>query len=127
VNNRISNKERANNFEIKKKDEFIVIEIKTQRFDLKISKSLQELVCELIEEKRHKLILDFNTVNFLDSSGLGVLVFLTNSYKQDNGFAIFNINSFVIKDLLNLTRMDEFLNIHNTYDECVNSILNLEA
>jgi anti-anti-sigma factor len=69
---------------------------------------LKETARKLIGEKK-RLVLDFSDVNYLDSSGLGMIVGLYVSAKRAGcQFKVINLRPRV-KEIFTLTRLDEAL------------------
>lgn len=68
-----------------KVDEYTKISIDTERLDLASMKETKETVQPILDTN-NKIILDLSAVQFLDSSGLSVLIgFLKYLNKQENG------------------------------------------
>lgn len=68
-----------------KVDEYTKISIDTERLDLASMKETKETIQPILDTN-NKIILDLSAVQFLDSSGLSILIgFLKHLNKQKNG------------------------------------------
>jgi anti-anti-sigma factor len=77
------------------------------------AKEIKDRVDELIRQERYKIILDFEKVPFVDSSGLGLLFKLTTTLKKypGGGVCIYKLRPNIIK-ILKLTGTTENLKIY---------------
>ncbi|WP_129409326.1 STAS domain-containing protein [Marinitoga lauensis] len=64
-----------------------------------------------------EIIVDFSDVYFIDSNGLGVIISLIQRARKYNNKLIFiNVNS-LIKNILDITKVNRLMNILDTYEE----------
>ncbi len=54
----------------------LVVSLKEKRLDAVIAASFRDALVERIDQGQRNLVLDLGYVNFMDSSGLGALVFV---------------------------------------------------
>ena len=75
-------------------------------------------VISLIErEKKERVIIDLSKVDYIDSTGLGILVTIRLYCKKNKIlFATVGVNEKV-KRTFTVTEMSSFLNIHDTIDK----------
>lgn len=82
---------------------------------------IKELIDRLITEKKYRLIVNLEKVNFIDSSGLGALISgLTVLKKHEGGLRIVNITKNVQKTF-ELTNLTSFFGIFDSEAEAVAS------
>jgi len=92
-----------------------IVFIDDDRIDTTNLKEIQELlgpfVTEIQESSVDELELDFNSINFIDSSGLALII---NIYKKllakDQVLTIKNSCDFV-QEIFKVTKLDSFINI----------------
>jgi anti-sigma B factor antagonist len=106
-------------FNIETHDDIIVIKLQGDRLDANTSRELKKLVEERVTQKQDKVILDFESVKFLDSSGLGVLVSITKFLRTPGALVICHIHDRTIQDVLRLTRMDQVFTITDTLEKAL--------
>ena len=83
---------------------------------------LRQEVHELIEKNIHKILLDFSDIDFIDSSGIGLLVeILKTLTKYDNGqLKLVSLNKQV-KDVLKQIQLYSVFDIYEIEDEALES------
>ena len=104
------------NLTIKKSNTQIqIIFIDDDRIDATNLKEIQGLlspyVLEIQESELEELELDFASINFIDSSGLAMII---NIYKKllskNQNLTIINSSTF-IQEIFNVTKLDTFINL----------------
>jgi anti-sigma B factor antagonist len=83
---------------------------------------LQEVetqISELADHGIHKLILDLSGVEFLDSSGLGVLLLLYGKIKDRGGHLRLVAPTPKVLDVLKMTRTDSILSIASNLEAAI--------
>ena len=90
--------------------------------DLQHSPELRKVLQGKIHAKCPALLVDFQGVNYIDSSGLATLVeYRRDSRKYDGGFALANLNARV-RTIFELVRLNEIISLHGTVDEAKASL-----
>jgi len=85
------------------------------------SKALRERVKDLLAEKKTRLVLNLREVNFIDSSGAGVLVACFTSARAVGGdLRLANISRH-FREFLEMTRLMNMLDAFNSVEEAVAS------
>ncbi|KAB3532228.1 STAS domain-containing protein [Alkaliphilus serpentinus] len=75
--------------------------------DVYTAGQLKETFISLLEEKKESIKIDASELEYIDSTGLGVLIGILKRLKQDNkNIIIINIKPS-IKKLLNITGLDK--------------------
>jgi len=75
--------------------------------DIYTAGQLKEAFIKIIEEKKESIRIDAEKLEYIDSTGLGVLIGALKRLRQDNkNIIIFNIKPS-IKKLLNITGLDK--------------------
>ena len=92
--------------------------------DLVVSEveKLRSEIRELAEKNIHKVILDFADIDFIDSSGIGLLVEILKSLSKYEGgqLKIVNINKQV-KDILKQIQLFSIFDIYASEEEALES------
>ncbi len=87
--------------------------------DVYTSIDLKKELNKLVEADKKKLIIDLTKVNYMDSSGLGVLVALLKEVKK-NGGELKLVNLPVsVKKIFDLTRLTKFFDIYESLEEAI--------
>jgi anti-sigma B factor antagonist len=90
--------------------------------DLYNSYKLKELVLKMIEKKIDKFIINLENVDYIDSSGIGALIFICSHIKKVNmKLQITNIHGSV-KKVIELTKLMGYFPISNTIEQAISKI-----
>ncbi len=105
----------------KEDDDIAVVELEGDLVVSEIDKLRQE-VHNLINEKIYKIILDMSGVNFIDSSGIGLLVeFLKSLNKYPEGrLKLTNLGKYV-REILKQIQLYSIFEIYDSVDEALES------
>lgn len=96
--------------DIRPVEQATVIEPLRNRIDAALAVRFREDLMALIAQGNSRLIIDLNRVDFIDSSGLGVLVSLMKAVGGNANLAICNMKDSVFS-VFRLTRMDKIFTI----------------
>lgn len=98
--------------EIENKIQDKLIEIKPiGEVDIYTSPDLKNKVFELIEEKKSDLIINGESLDYIDSTGLGVLMSIYKKMQENNlNFKIINLKPNIYK-LFDITGLNKVFNI----------------
>ncbi|CAH0535173.1 hypothetical protein VST7929_02834 [Vibrio stylophorae] len=104
-------------YRIEQRSECTILFIDEMRFDAVLAPEFREVISHIIEDMHAHLVLDLSKVAFMDSSGLGAIMTV---YKMLNGGKISILNpQRAVRDLLQLTRMDDLLACHESLDSAI--------
>ena len=92
-----------------------------ERIDLNISPLLKEILIRLTEQGKYKIIMDLSATRFIDSSGLGAIVSRIAVVRSNQGDIVLVGVKENILNLLELTHLNQILNIYDTIEEAVTS------
>ena len=83
---------------------------------------LRQEVHELIDKNVHKILLDFSDINFIDSSGIGLLVEILKTLTKYEGgqLKLVNLNRQV-RDILKQIQLYSIFDIYESEDEALES------
>lgn len=86
----------------------LVVSLKEKRLDAVIAASFREAMVARIDQGHRNIVLDLSQVNFMDSSGLGSVVYVLKHLGHTGRLHICGVTSGVMA-VLKLTRMDRVL------------------
>ncbi len=91
----------------------LVVSLRERRLDAVIAASFRDALVERIDQGQRNLVLDLGDVNFMDSSGLGALVFVMKHLGHTGRLHVCGVTPSVMA-VLKLTRMDRVLKTFQT-------------
>jgi len=91
------------------------------RFNALIAEPVKEQLKGYFSKPKTKLILNLESINFIDSTGFGVFLSIMKTANNNYGFfKICNINPEVM-ELFKLLQLHNVFEIYNTLDDCIKS------
>jgi len=83
---------------------------------------INEKINQLIDSDNKNIIIDLVSVDWMNSSGLGILIGAVTVLKNSNGcLCLINVSDR-IKNLLKITKLDTVFNIYENFDEAASAI-----
>lgn len=92
--------------------ECLVVSLKEKRLDAVIAPSFREAMVARIDQGQRNIVLDLSQVSFMDSSGLGAVVYVLKHLGHTGRLHICGVTPGVMA-VLKLTRMDR---VFKTFD-----------
>ncbi|WP_157959756.1 STAS domain-containing protein [Devosia submarina] len=102
-------------------DEVLIIRVEERRLDASKAPAFKDDVGQIIDEKANRLVLDLTLVEFIDSSGLGVIVSVLKRLGPSGNLAIAGANS-TVRRLFSLTRMDRIFKLYDSPQAAVEAM-----
>jgi anti-sigma B factor antagonist len=103
---------------IRKNGENYIIDV-VGEMDLYNSYKLKELIMKMIEKKIERFVINLENVDYIDSSGIGALIFICSTIKKINSkLVITNIHGSV-KKVIELTKLMGYFPITNSVEEAI--------
>lgn len=103
---------------IRKNGEIYIIDVNGE-MDLYNSYKLKELVMKMLEKNVKNFIINLEQVDYIDSSGIGALIYICSTMKKMNHkFAISNVHGSV-KKVIELTKLMGYFPIANSVEEAL--------
>ena len=91
------------------------------RFNALIAEPVKEQLKDYFTKPKTKLILNLESINFIDSTGFGVFLSIMKTANNNYGFfKICNINAEVM-ELFKLLQLHNVFEIYSTLEDCVKS------
>ncbi len=119
--NRFFEKEENLQLDIKEYDWWQVLEINSE-LNIKNAYKLKLIIDQMLDEKKHKLLLNLSNLNYMESVGLGVLIYIKKKIAEVKGECKFVIPSNRIKKLISMVNLDRYFEVYNS----INDIISLE-
>lgn len=96
--------------ESKNTDEFLVLYPKGE-LDVYNTKKFKEKSLKIYEKDKKNILFDFSELEYLDSTGLGSLIYILKEIEKDgNKIVIENINNSIMK-LFKITKLEDMFEI----------------
>jgi anti-sigma B factor antagonist len=106
---------------IRKNEAIYIIDVLGE-MDLYNSYKLKELLMKMIEKKIEQFVINLEDVEYIDSSGIGALIYITSTIKKMSlKLAITNVHGSV-KKVIELTKLSGFFPIVSNLEEAVKSM-----
>ena len=87
--------------------------------DLNSSPEMRKVFNDLIDKGAKKIVVSFERVAYIDSSGLATLIEMMQRLKKSQGSLYFFQMSEKIKNLFEITKLDKLFAIYRTQDEAL--------
>ena len=103
-------------------DKTLLVEILSRELDHHIARDVREEVDEILLKRQvNYIIFDFKYVNFMDSSGIGVIIGRYKKIVKHGGrVSVVNMNDRV-KKVFNLSGMSKIIDVYDTFEDAINS------
>jgi anti-sigma B factor antagonist len=109
------------NLLIEQKGTVVLLTVQEERLDAHNSGDLKAQMLKLFEEGSNDLVIDLQTVRFIDSSGLGALVSGFKNASSRNGSLKLAGLQLQVKSMFELTRLHRVFEIFTDTDEALGS------
>jgi anti-sigma B factor antagonist len=106
-------------FDIDRNDGAVVVRLNVARLDANTSQQLRLIIDNQEIQSDDHVVLDFEGVDFIDSSGLGVLVKLMKHLGKSGEMVLCSIHSKPIMDILYMTRLYKSFNIQDSLEKAL--------
>ena len=108
------------NLQLKKYQNTYIIELNGE-LDLYNAHKLEQLYHKMTERNIKSIIIDLKKLSYLNSTGLGTLVYIYKNAKNKNINLLYcNLIGFP-KKLIQTAQLDKFFPIENTLNDCLKS------
>ena len=96
-----------------------IVDIDAQNVDFRNCEAIKSAVASMVAEGRTDVVLNLSKVSFMDSSGLGVILFCKRTCEEAGGkFGAFGLQNYV-NNLVNLTNLNKTIDIYQDEAEAV--------
>lgn len=110
-------------FTVDQKNTHAIVHFSGRLIEKVSAEPLLEQFPQLLKDNGNKVIFDMQKLEYMNSSGLNVMVnFLTKARNMGGDIAIGNVNDKV-SQLLVITKLNTLFKVHDSVDEAVASIV----
>lgn len=88
---------------------------------------LKEVFKKLIDDKSRKILLNFNDLDYIDSSGLASLIELSRNLKDIHGLVFLSNLSPKVRPIFGITKLDRIFKIYDTEGEAFKDLYEKES
>ena len=103
---------------IRKNGEVYIIDVNGE-MDLYNSYKLKELVTKMLEKNVKSFIINLEQVDYIDSSGIGALIYICSTLKKMNLKLAISIVHGSVKKAIELTKLTGYFPIANSLEEAL--------
>lgn len=104
--------------EVSDRDGWAVLGV-TGEVDVATAPRLREQLITLVNEGRHRIVVDLSAVDFIDSTGLGVLIGALKRVRTHDGNLVLICSEPRILKVFDITGLDRVFSIHPSLDVAV--------
>lgn len=120
--NRLQNKDKTMEYSISDKQGFTIIDLQGKIMGGPEATEINEKINQLIDEKKTKIIIDLASIEWMNSSGLGILIGAVTVLKNNNGtLSLINVSDRII-NLLKITKLNTVFEIYDNFDKAVEAL-----
>jgi anti-sigma B factor antagonist len=105
--------------DVHNQDSYAVVDVKGE-IDVYTAPKLREKLIELVSEGSHNVVVNLEGVDFLDSTGLGVLVGALKRVKAHDGTLALVCTQDKILKIFKITGLTKVFPIHDSVEEATN-------
>jgi anti-sigma B factor antagonist len=109
------------NYSVSEQDDIIIISLTGKIMGGPEATEINEKFNQLIDEKKLKVVIDLNEVEWMNSSGLGILIGAVSLYKNNDGQLRIIHVSDRIQNLLKITKLAGIFETSNSLEEAISS------
>jgi anti-sigma B factor antagonist len=96
-----------------------IVDIDAQNVDFRNCEAIKSAVAGIVSQGQKNIVLNLSKVNFMDSSGLSVILFCKRSCDEVQGsFGVFGLQNYV-NNLVNLTNLNKTIDIYSNESEAL--------
>lgn len=98
-------------------DNLEIITISEANIDLEALDKIKTEVEAFLSKGSNRILVDLSSVNYLSSTGLGLLVYINNACNTAGGrFGIFGLQEYTL-DMIKMTKLDSVISVYTDQNE----------
>jgi anti-sigma B factor antagonist len=118
----VQNKEKVMNYTIVEQDDVVVLSLSGKIMGGPEASEINGKINQLIDDGKLKILINLKEVEWMNSSGLGILIDAVTVLKNNNGaLRLVNVSDR-IKNLLKITKLDTVFDIRDSIDDAKESL-----
>ena len=110
------------NFQITNKNSFIQLDLQGRLMIHEDAQKLQNQTTSLLSKENNHVIVNFEKLSYLNSSGLGALITILTKSRNFGGDTIITNVPEIIKELLLVSKLNTVFKIEETFTQAVHSL-----
>ena len=112
------------NYSVSEQDDIVVISLNGKIMGGPEATEINEKFNQLIDDNKLKMVIDLDNVEWMNSSGLGILIGAVSLFRKNNGqLRIINVSER-IQNLLKITKLAGIFESSNSLEEAISSFKN---
>jgi len=112
------------NYKIEENQSVVTVQLEGELIDRNQASELNKRVEALLEEDKHKFVLDLSELKYMNSSGLNILIQLLSKARSKGGEAIICGVNKKVEELLIITKLHTLFTIVPTQEDALKKLLN---
>jgi len=105
------------NYTVSEKDGIVILSLAGKIMGGPEATEINDKINQLIDEKKLKIVIDLKNVEWMNSSGLGILIGAVTLLKNNDGTLFLIHVSDRIKNLLKITKLNTVFELRNSLKE----------
>jgi anti-sigma B factor antagonist len=111
-------------YSVSEQDGVVIISLNGKIMGGPEATEINEKFNQLIDDKKLKIVIDLNNVEWMNSSGLGILIGAVSLFKNNNGqLRLINVSER-IQNLLKITKLAGIFETSNSLEEAISLFKN---
>jgi anti-sigma B factor antagonist len=110
------------NYSVSERDGIIILALAGKIMGGPEATEINDQINHLIGENKLKVVIDLKNVEWMNSSGLGILIGAVSLLRSNNGTLILIHVSDRIKNLLKITKLNSVFELCETIDEALTTL-----
>jgi anti-sigma B factor antagonist len=111
-------------YSVSEQDDIVIISLNGKIMGGPEATEINEKFNQLIDTKKLKIVIDLNNVEWMNSSGLGILIGAVSLFRNNNGqLRIINVSER-IQNLLKITKLAGIFETSSSLEEALSSFKN---
>ena len=112
------------NVNVSENSDHVVVITTPERFTVEFSSEFKDILNNLVQEQKYKIVIDLTATKYMDSSGLGAIVSRIAATRANQGDIRLAKPSKFVEELLDLTQLMRILKIYKNTKSTINSYKN---
>ena len=109
------------NSQVTERDDVVIISLSGKIMGGPEAGEINDLINNLIDKEKKKIVIDLENVGWMNSSGLGILIGAVTTLKNNGGKLVIVNVSDRIANLLKITKLSGVFNIEHDIDSAVDT------
>ncbi len=106
---------------IKYEEDYVIV-LPDEEIEVYNISEIKEVLFDIIDKGNRRLVMDMSRVEYIDSSGLGVMVSVLKKVKHAEGKLVLISPKSSVKQILSLTNLDKVFNIQDNLENAVEAV-----